>query len=315
MQITPARIAQLNAGFSLAFQKSLKGGQPWWNKIARKVPSKTKSEVYGWQELAFVLREWVGSRHVKNMEGYVVELVNKDFEGTIGVNKNEIADDILGIFRQQNDQIIRLGRGAAKHPDRLVLDVLLNGQNGGAVYETYDGQAFFSANHPIAIYGDGPSGVQSNYTTATDLSTTTYDAAVARFMAQVDHKGDPLGLMPDALIVGPYWRAESKKIVKADTIAQVVTGEGVAAVSNTNAGEVELIIIPEITGKEWFLAKLGVEEERAIVYQERLAPEFTYMTSPTDEGVFMTRELRFGVEMRGAAKGVIWQTLHKYVGV
>lgn len=72
---------------------------------------------------------------------YSYTIKNKDFELTVKIPANDIADDQLGIY---NPIVSEMGLAAKTHPDELIFNLLGNGfTNNG-----YDEVPFFSDNHP-----------------------------------------------------------------------------------------------------------------------------------------------------------------------
>ncbi len=88
------------------------------------VPSATRENQYGWLGKFPSIREWVGDRVVNNIALSDYAIKNKDFENTIGLDRNDIADDQLGIYKPI---VQEFGRATATHPDELVWSLLARG--------------------------------------------------------------------------------------------------------------------------------------------------------------------------------------------
>ena len=88
---------QLDSLF-LGFKTSLKAGIAKANLpvelFATIIPSTTDMERYPFTELMSTMREWVGPRQIQNMMTQLVDIINKDFEHTIGVKRNDIEDGL-----------------------------------------------------------------------------------------------------------------------------------------------------------------------------------------------------------------------------
>lgn len=140
MQITSLTLSALQQGFNAAFLQGFGSVKPSWPQIAMHVPSSTKTENYGWMKELPGMREWVGQRQVHNLEATGAQLTNKDYEHTIGVDRNDIDDDQLGIY---NPLFSMQGEVVARQPDELVWGLLPTG------FATlgFDGQYFFDADH------------------------------------------------------------------------------------------------------------------------------------------------------------------------
>ncbi|MBL0307665.1 MAG: Mu-like prophage major head subunit gpT family protein [Chitinophagaceae bacterium] len=140
MIITSSTLASLQQGFNAAFKQGFGSVTPSLDQIAMRVPSSTKTENYGWMKDLPGMREWVGQRTILNLESSSAALTNKDYEHTIGVDRNDIEDDRLGIY---SPMFMMQGEIVAQHPDSLVWSLLLTGfaANG------FDGQYFFDTDH------------------------------------------------------------------------------------------------------------------------------------------------------------------------
>jgi len=140
MLITSASLAALQQGFNAAFLSGLGSVTPSWGLVAMHVPSSTKTENYGWMKDLPGMREWVGQRVIHNLEATGAQLTNKNYEHTIGVDRNDIDDDSLGIYRPMFSM---QGEVVARHPDQLVWSLL----PAGFATKGFDGQYFFDTDH------------------------------------------------------------------------------------------------------------------------------------------------------------------------
>ncbi len=148
MIITPQSIQNLQVTFSAAFREGFGGTQPMWNQVAMRVPSTGRSNTYGWLGQFPKFREWVGDRVLKDLKAHAYTVVNKSYESTVVVDRDEIADDLTGtygpIFRE-------MGAAAAIFPDELVFGAV----NAANSTLCYDGQFFFDTDHPVYPNVDG----------------------------------------------------------------------------------------------------------------------------------------------------------------
>ena len=144
--VTPALLKSLFTGYNASYQKGLGMAPSQFNKIASVIKSTSASNTYGWLGQFPQFREWVGDRVIKDMEAHGYQIFNKDFESTIGVNRNDIEDDNLGIYTPLFEE---MGRAASAHPDELVFALLA----AGFASECFDGQYFFDTDHPVGLPG------------------------------------------------------------------------------------------------------------------------------------------------------------------
>lgn len=178
--ITAALIQALNTGFRDDFQRGLNDAQSdvIWPRIATEVPSTTASNTYGWLGDMPQLREWIGDRQVKDIKEHGYQVVNKSFEGTVGIKRTTIEDDQFGMYRPIMQG---LGTSAARLPDELLFGLLKNGHTNLC----YDQQFFFDADHPVYPNADGTG-------TASMLSNVTAGTGSAWYLLDVKNVLRPL---------------------------------------------------------------------------------------------------------------------------
>ena len=276
MQINSNTLAYMFRGFKATFQGAFDDTPSQLDKIAMTVPSTTSTEDYGWMGAIPGMREWVGDRVIHNLSMHTYSIKNKPFELTIGVDRDKIEDDQLGIF---NPMIASMGYEARIHPDKLAYGLLAKG------FETpcYDGQYYFDTDHPVVstdgtvvsvsnmqagtgnpwflidntrplkpiIYQDrkkpnfvtlnreedtnvflrkeylygvdmrgnvGFSLWQMAFGSKAELTAANFELAQAAMGALTKDGGEPLGIRPTVLMVGPSNLAAAKKIIEAQLI-------------------------------------------------------------------------------------------------
>lgn len=146
--ITPALLQSLFTGFKKNFEDAKSEAPSQYTKIATVIKSTTKSNTYGWLGKFPNLRKWVGDRVIESMKAHGYQIVNEDFEATVGVDRNDIEDDELGIYAPM---FAEMGRSAGIHPDELCFGLL----GAGFTTPCYDGQYFFDTDHPVYPKADG----------------------------------------------------------------------------------------------------------------------------------------------------------------
>lgn len=147
MILNATSLRSLYTGFSTAFLAGFAGVAASYGLVAMTVPSSTRSNEYGWMGQMPRIQEWLGDRQVKNLSLSNYTIRNRSFELTVGVNREDIEDDNLGIYAPM---FTELGRSAATFPDELVWPLL----KAGFTTNCYDGQYFFDTDHPV-IAADG----------------------------------------------------------------------------------------------------------------------------------------------------------------
>ncbi|MGS3185485.1 Mu-like prophage major head subunit gpT family protein [Aeromonas taiwanensis] len=146
--ITPALLQSLFTGFKKNFEDAKGEAPTQYEKIATVIKSTTKSNTYGWLGKFPSLRKWVGDRVIESMKTHGYQIVNEDFEATVAVDRNDIADDELGIYAPL---FAEMGRSAGVHPDELCFGLL----GAGFTTPCYDAQYFFDTDHPVYPKADG----------------------------------------------------------------------------------------------------------------------------------------------------------------
>ncbi|CAA0111657.1 Uncharacterised protein [BD1-7 clade bacterium] len=176
--LTPALINALQVGFRKEFQNGLGMADPQWQRIATLIPSSGKSTTYGWLGKFPKFREWIGPRVINDMQAHGYSIVNKDWESTIGVDRNDIEDDEVGIY---NPLFQEMGMAAAGFADEQVFPLL----DAGTTNLCYDGQNYFDTDHPVYANADG-SGA------AVSVSNFTDGAGPAWFLMDVRRPLKPI---------------------------------------------------------------------------------------------------------------------------
>ncbi|RZF83714.1 head protein [Pseudoalteromonas sp. CO325X] len=152
--VTPALLTSLMTGFKQNFEAGKSEAKPQFSKIATVIKSTTKSNTYGWLGKFPSLKQWVGDRTIQSMQAHAYTITNEDYESTVGVDKNDIEDDNLGIY---SPVFTEMGRAAEIHPDEMCFPLL----SAGFTTLCYDGQNFFDTDHPVAANADGSGATES----------------------------------------------------------------------------------------------------------------------------------------------------------
>lgn len=142
MIINSANLNAIRVGFSTAFNRGLAQASTAYGRIATTVPSSTRENKYGWLGKLPNLREWIGDRAVFGLTEHDYAIANKSYELTIGVDRDDIEDDNLGVY---NPLMVEMGESVAAQPDVLSFALL----KAGFSTACYDGQYFFDTDHPV----------------------------------------------------------------------------------------------------------------------------------------------------------------------
>lgn len=143
MIINNTNLAALRTGYSAAMQRGIQTtAAAQSERIATRVPSSQKEQKYGWLGKMPDVREWVGPRVVQNISESDYAILEKKWELTIGVDRDDIETDNLGHYALLFEQ---MGESTVSKPERLVWELL----KAGFATTCYDGQFFFDTDHPV----------------------------------------------------------------------------------------------------------------------------------------------------------------------
>ena len=140
--VNQAALQGIYRSFSTIFNQAFDAAKSMWDLVAMLAPSSGRSVDYKWLGDFPMMREWIGDRVIKDLTAFHYELVNKDYESTIEVDRNDIEDDQIGV---STPMIQGLGQAAKVHPDILIFALL----KVGFATLCYDGQNFFDTDHPV----------------------------------------------------------------------------------------------------------------------------------------------------------------------
>lgn len=142
MLVNAANLNTLRVGFSTAFQGGLSQASTMHARVSTEVKSTQKEQKYGWLGKIPNVREWIGRRAVQNLAQHDYSIKEKPWELTIGVDRDDIETDNLGIY---GPMFTEMGMSTGSKWDQLVFDLLKT----GFTTECYDGQYFFDTDHPV----------------------------------------------------------------------------------------------------------------------------------------------------------------------
>lgn len=301
MQISPGSLESLYWSYSTIYQKAFTAPKTVYQEIAMTVPSATKEQVHVWMDLLPKLREWVGPRVVNNLIGRSYRLANKKFEHTSGVSREHLEDDQHGVF---SPWVQMVGREAAIWPDREVADVIED-----AITENcFDGNPFFYNAHLTNVSDSSSTTYQNRFDDSANGGGVAYpltgENLMTVYQTMTAYKGadnEPMGIVPDVLMVPPQLRGRATQLCELEYIAQAVGSNAAQMQQNVVKGWLRPVVNPFLTDADrWYVLVTNLPV-RPFVWQLRVAPEFTPRFNPSDPSVFDLDQFLFGVRARGAA--------------
>lgn len=290
MIITNSTIREAFHSFNTVFNKAFQEAEVQYPRVAMEVPSETRDESYAWLGAVPSMREWIGSREIKNLSAYGYTIRNKDFELTVSVPRNDLEDDCIGVYRPMFED---LAHSARKHPDKLVFGLFPK----SFTEKCFDGKPFISDDHATTIEGKKVR-AQSNKGIY-KLTPDSYGAARTQMMCLVNDQGEVMNIVPDLLVVAPQKETVARTILMADEIHQEV---------NIYKGTAELLVVPELAAnpEQWFLL-CTKRPVKPFIFQNRRKPQLVAKDKPSDDNVFYEKEFIYGVDARCNAGYGLWQ--------
>jgi phage major head subunit gpT-like protein len=170
MDVSAANLTAIFTSFDLSFQRGFEKAPSYYDKICTVVPSASRQNFYPWLGRTTGFREWVGDRVLQALTTYGYTLVNRKFEDSVAIARDDIEDDLWGVYGPIME---KLGWDAAVFPNILIFGMLKAAATGAPatigkisvpIPVGFDGLNFFANNHP---YGplNAPTGTYSNVIT------------------------------------------------------------------------------------------------------------------------------------------------------
>ena len=259
-----------------------------------------RDEEYGWLGQSPMMTEWVDERRLKSLNSFEYVLVNKDYEATLSVKRNDLEDDRLNAVKVRIDDLAR--KAKQSHPRKLFFDALL----AGTTDLCYDGLPYFSASHV-----EGKSGTQSNIVTGTGTSVaqlvTDLETAEARMLAYKDDIGEPMheGELMIAVICPVELKARFERI---NVSSELTTG-----VANTWKGRIKRITTSSrlTDANDWYFADV-TPGLKPLIRQIRQAVKFESLDNESgSDNAFMRKVFHYGVDSREVFGYGLWQKMIK----
>lgn len=299
LQSTPALLALRTQLFKIYMDTTAKPGFAKTHGFFTEMPSSHEFNTYGWMAQLSGMREWVGHRVVDGLKERSYVIYNRDYEKTIGIARNAIADgnvvDAMMAVQALADTVQRL-------PDDLLLALLEGGQAAAVGGLAYDGQFFYDTDHPISI--DDVSGTQRNYyASGLALDATNLKAAIAAMQSFRGENNMPRGIGDDGLMLltGPGLWGQALDVTEAKTLS--AGGENVIA---TKFGVKPVKWARLSSSTRWFLFDLYSPGPKPFILQTRQASNLVAKTSPENDNVFFDKQLIWGADTRMGAGYAQW---------
>lgn len=306
MELTQSNLDLIFRSANLQFQEVVMNTPTWYSRISNTINVTGASVTYAWLDRLPVMRKWLGNRQITAASTLSKTVVHEPWEQTCALMREDVMNDNLGIF----SNVVRAqAQQSAKWPD--VLFATLFGTLG--TVNGYDGVPVYSTSHPLLNGANGvPTGVtQSNLFTSTDLTYSNYIRVRTEMMSWNGADGQPLGIVPNLLVVPPQLEGQAKLVLQSDFLAQgPLTGSAGASnapTTNVYKGTAEILVVPQLAYKpnNWWLLDTS-QVIMPFIWQLREAVHFEQFVNLTDPNVFMARQFLYGISGWAAATESVW---------
>jgi phage major head subunit gpT-like protein len=291
MLVTSDFLAGLMTNYRAIFTKALDEAfaeKPLFQEIATEFPSTTDRETYGWLGSNPQMSEWTDVRAIKGLEPYEYTLINRHYEGTIGVNRDAYEDDKYGFIAPR---IKGLARRAMRHFNERVLSQL----DDGATLLAYDDIAFFANTRVIGDSANIDNLLSGAYSGDGDEIRAAMAAAFVAMQNFQDDNGIPMGLVPDTIVCSPTMLVPLRTALVPAVAGTVRPEAGIF-----DPGRIFSTPWVNADSLDWYILCTKEVEVKPIILQMRKQVEFTALDKPTDENVFHRNTFYYGVDDRFA---------------
>lgn len=281
------------------FMKAFDGAPSDYEDTCTRVPSTGKENSYKWMNRFPKMREWIGSKQYDKLKAFTYTIVNRKFEATVEVEKDDIEDDNLGTVSMQAQDA---GYSGKQWPDELSSEL----KNNAFTNTCYDGQYFYDTDHPVGNTTASNKGTAPLSWATLEAAQASYGAARASIMSRVDDEGRPLGIIPNVLEVPSALEEAGRMLLTSDELADKT--------KNPYKGTATLKVNPRLTSSTaWFL-HCTTRPVKPFVVQIRKDPTFVSQTSLESDDAFDRGIFKFGAEARGNAGYALWQLSYGSTG-
>ncbi|GIV02701.1 MAG: hypothetical protein KatS3mg015_1531 [Fimbriimonadales bacterium] len=293
----------LKTEFDQAYRSRVENGIA--QQLATVVHTTIPSQKYAWLGSTPTMREFVDERQPEGMREFHYTIEDKTFEASIAVDRRAVEDDQYDLIRIR---VRELADRVAEHQHKIVVEALAKGFSDAG----YDGVSFFNTAHPT-----GGGSTYGNRTTSA-LSETALATAINQMMQVPDDRGEPLGIVPDTLLVGPKLQWDAIALIESPVVVYKGNSTDTAPSTpykNVFQGKLKLVISPYLRGSYddyWFLLDTS-RAVRAVILQQRsdVPVEFSALESGSQsESAWWRDRYFYGVRARYNVGYGLWQTAY-----
>jgi phage major head subunit gpT-like protein len=290
--ITAALMADLFKNFNTKFTEGMQRGREipsgvdpkyflTYKDLALSIPSSTGTEVHAWLNQIPGFREWADDRQKKAIASQGMSVVNRDWEDTITVLRNDIEDDRFGLYGPLFGLM-----GAEAADDAIWLDMCIEALEAGSADKWVDGLPFFSATRKYDKQ------TINNLVNAV-LNRANFMTAWGLMAAFKGYSANSLKTIPSMLVVSPALFGTARILMESEKITESNT-----QIDNPCRGLAAVKMHPGLAATSWYV--LGVKGGmKAVASQRRREAVLTAKDQVTDDNVFFGKEIVYGADLRG----------------
>ena len=285
---------------------ALEESQPpeWVSSIGMSVASDQASETYKWLGSLPAMREWLGGRNASRLETFGQTIVNKKYEATLEVLRDELRRDKTD---QIQLRINELADRAQQHWAKLLTEVIVAGESTAC----YDGQFFFDIDH-----SEGDSGAQSNdlslvaasgtSPTAAEMEVGIFDALEA-MLSLKDGGGEPMNQgLSEMTVTVPVGLFGVTNAAMSNAIITDGTGTRTNNLVSLGGYNMRLVVNPRLTSATKFYCFRSDSAIKPYILQEETTPAVEALAEGSDFA-FANDAHQYGVSLSHAVGQGIWQ--------
>ncbi len=243
--------------------------------------------------------ELTSDRVFGGLRGYLktIPVLPYSTKPSLELDRLDVDGDVTGAMAKRLTDFLAAGPWFW---DKIITDILITNTATGI-----DGVSLINDSHPNASGG----GTWDNKTTSA-LGHASFDAGVSAMRVLTGENGEPLGINPTHLMVGPNLARTALEVAGAvrpvpfSASAQDASSSIVAVTNMPNVyeGIVKVIINPRMTSStDWLLFDLSKPGVRPMALGELSAPRAVAVTDPASEPVVKRSKYQYYIEAYGAA--------------
>lgn len=146
-------------------QLEVASGAAWIDALSNYFTSDQDMETYKWLGQVPAMREWLDGKNIKGLRVNAYEIINREFEATLGIKIKDLRRDKTGQIRMRIGELVKRSES---HWASLLSTLMINGESSVC----YDGQYYFDTDHV-----EGDSGTQKNLLTSADYDELNVNTA------------------------------------------------------------------------------------------------------------------------------------------